>query len=353
MRKFIGFAITSVLLFGSIQISMAVENGKDATGSPYVVPITIDRGSGKFGGCSGALVAPSIVATAGHCVLDVDGLLTKKIYVGDPGSSTDSVSASDIVSSVQITSGYKAGSNNTVAADDIVFLVLSKPKKFEAPIRLASEAEVQALKSKSSILRIYGYGYSSDSGEIAKYPLYTEGTFSSQLVSNQPDSAILKPISQNTCKGDSGGPVLSISATEVLVIGVVTGSDLRNNCGTTFSSFTLISRYSNLAFAAAVTQMTNLDAQVKKAIEDSNQGLRSAESTFNAKYDALQRASQTQQNTDQKNIDELNARIEELEAQVTNLQDQLPKTITCLKGKTIKKVTGVKPKCPVGYILKG
>ena len=27
-------------------------------------------------------------------------------------------------------------------------------------------------------------------------------------------------------------------------------------------------------------------------------------------------------------------------------------TITCVKGKTTKKVTGVKPKCPAGYIKK-
>jgi len=28
------------------------------------------------------------------------------------------------------------------------------------------------------------------------------------------------------------------------------------------------------------------------------------------------------------------------------------KTITCIKGKLIKKVTGTNPKCPVGYKLK-
>jgi hypothetical protein len=28
---------------------------------------------------------------------------------------------------------------------------------------------------------------------------------------------------------------------------------------------------------------------------------------------------------------------------------QLKKTITCVKGKTLKKVTGANPKCPSGY----
>lgn len=352
MKRVLSVFSTIVVLIVFAPSTHAIEKGNDASGSSYVVPITVDRGSGKFGGCSGALIAPSIVATAGHCVLDVDGLLTKKVYVGDPGSATDSVTLADQVASIQITSSYKAGSNNTVAADDIVFLVLAKAKKFEAPIRLASEAEVQSLKSKGATLRVYGYGYTSDNGDSAKYPMYTEGIFSAQAVANQPDSAIIKPINQNTCKGDSGGPVLSISATEVLVIGIVTGSDLRNNCGTTFSSFTIISRYSNLAFAAAVTQMANLDLQVKRTTDDANQGIRSAEAAFNTKYDALQKSSKEQQTTDQQNIDELNARIEELETLVAKLEEQLPKTIVCVKGKLTKKITGVKAKCPAGYVLK-
>jgi hypothetical protein len=67
----------------------------------------------------------------------------------------------------------------------------------------------------------------------------------------------------------------------------------------------------------------------------------------------LQTASQEQSKYYQENIDELNIRIEELEAQLLKLQEQLPRTITCVKGKVVRKVTGVKPRCPSGFVLKG
>ncbi len=352
MKKFILGLLTLLFLSISLPFVNAIENGKDASGSSYVVPIKTQYSSTNMTQCSGVLIAASIVATAGHCVLNSDGLMTTKVYVGDPGSSLDSVTLSDVVSSVQITPSFKNGAGNTVGVDDIVFLVLGKPKTFSGVIRLASEAEVQALKSKSSPLKLFGYGSINDAGDTPKYPYSTEGTFSSTPVASQPDSAVVQPITNPICKGDSGGPVLSVSATEVLVVGVITGGDLRKNCASTYAIFTLVSRYSNLAFASAVTQMTNLEAQVKRATEDSNQGLRSAEASFNARYDALQKASQEQQNTDQQNIDELNARVEELEAQVEKLQSQLPKTIICVKGKIMKRVTAVKAKCPSGYSLK-
>lgn len=349
MKKSLASLITLLIFAASSPTAIAIENGKDASGSGYVVPIKTQYSSTTMTQCSGVLVAASIVATAGHCVLNADGLMTNKVYVGDPGSALDSISNADIVSSVQITPSFKNGVGNTVGVDDIVFLVLGKPKTFNSLVRLASEAEVQSLRSKSSPLKLFGYGAINDAGDTPKYPFSTEGSFSSTPVASQPDSAVVKPISNPICKGDSGGPVLSISATEILVVGVITGGDLRKNCGSTYAIFTLVSRYTNLAFASAVTQMTNFEAQVKKVTDDAIQGLRSAENTFNAKYDALEKASQEQANIDQENIDELNAQIEALEAQVLKLQEQLPKTITCIKGKLSKKVTTVKPVCPAGY----
>lgn len=35
--------------------------------------------------------------------------------------------------------------------------------------------------------------------------------------------------------------------------------------------------------------------------------------------------------------------------EIAELRSQIPKSITCIKGKTVKKITAVNPKCPVGY----
>ena len=73
----------------------AVENGDDATGNGFVVPILIDRGNSQRTACSGALIAPSIVVTAAHCLIDVNGLVTKNVYVGIAGSALSSITNED------------------------------------------------------------------------------------------------------------------------------------------------------------------------------------------------------------------------------------------------------------------
>jgi chromosome segregation ATPase len=35
--------------------------------------------------------------------------------------------------------------------------------------------------------------------------------------------------------------------------------------------------------------------------------------------------------------------------EIASLKSQIPKLITCIKGKTVKKITAVNPKCPAGY----
>jgi hypothetical protein len=46
---------------------------------------------------------------------------------------------------------------------------------------------------------------------------------------------------------------------------------------------------------------------------------------------------------------ELQASILELKNQVTILTMYATTTLTCIKGKNVKKVTGINPACPAGY----
>jgi hypothetical protein len=41
--------------------------------------------------------------------------------------------------------------------------------------------------------------------------------------------------------------------------------------------------------------------------------------------------------------------VQYLEQKMNEFQAKLPKTIVCVKGKAIKKITGNSPKCPAGY----
>jgi secreted trypsin-like serine protease len=413
MRKIV-LLLAIVILLKSAPISaVAIENGTDATGSSFVVPITFELSPNNWAGCSGALIAPQIVITAAHCAVDLNGLINKKIYVGDPGARSDSIKTSDIIKEVKMTSSYQSGTY--VTADDIAFLILSKPKTLAVKIELASEAEVLALSASKSQLKIFGYGSTSnlDTSSFTSANSGT-GTFSSiGLISKQPDSAIYMPIKGNSCAGDSGGPVMSITASKVTVVGIITGSNRTgtNMCGGTYTVFTLVNRYTNLAFAIASSLMeTSLaeskakEAELIKEIEDlkieskkltdAGYSLSASFNSLKEQYDLLLAANNglltkydetvasanskitevnalnvdawsknkllkeenasltTQISTYQVQISSLEGEIESLKVQIDELNAKLPKTITCVKGSSTKKVTAVKPKCPSGYKLK-
>ena len=347
MKKLFVTLGTLVLLVSGLTPVNAVENGTDESGNPFVVPISTTISATKANFCSGSLIAPTIVVTASHCVVDDNGLISKEVFVGQAGSSFDSIISSDRVSSVEITSTYRSGADNKVGDDDLAFLVLSKPQTLSAPIRLASESEISNFKASGTALKAIGYGYYSDSGsEKVSYPKSFTGTFNS-LQTAFANSAYLKSLVSNSCAGDSGAPIIVSTPNSVILVGILTGSSRSVYCakkmpdGAYYTLFTLISRYSNLAFASALTSINDLGDKVKAAqikISDLSDQISTLEDdSISAKNDLVDAQDQ----------------ISILRAQVKALQTKLPSTIVCVKGKLTQKVTAIKPKCTSGYTVKG
>ena len=311
----------------------AVENGSDAAGNSVVVPISVEISPGKFASCSGALLMQTVVITAGHCLIDSNGQTATNVKVGPPGSANivnDATWAKATQSYFSL--DYQGnGLNNSVGTGDIGVLTLDK--LFTASrITIASENQLLTMKSTGAKLRLIGYGYTSDAGLTSSTPNSFEASYSN-FVSSDPNQSFAESSDANPCAGDSGGPGLYTTPLRTMLVGVITGGYFSDKCskkqgnGKYLTGFTIINRYANLPMAAAADALT-----VEIGVEGQ----------LTSQINKLQNDAQTAKDEYAK-----------LQTELDGVRAKLPKSITCLKGKQIKKVTAVNPTCPVGYKLKG
>ena len=347
MRKsFILLIIVS--LISSVQTipAKAIENGEAASGNSVVVPIQIQTTSTTWSSCSGALLAPNVVATAGHCVLDKSGLISSQILVGLPGSKNVVNSGWARAIQTYTDESYRGSDvNGMVTASDIAFLVLDKSFTQTTKLYLASENTLNALKASGAKLRIVGYGMTSDSGDQNSDPNLLDTTFLKTPVAD-PNQSLAGSSKGSICKGDSGSPVLSITPTRVTLIGVVTGAFLSVNCskkqsdGLYVASFTAINRYANLSAEAITDAMARVQGQAnaaKQATND-NEGL-------SFRVDALE-----QNLSDlQESYDAANQELEQLRTVVAAFKKTGLKVLVCTNLVSTKTIVAKSPVCPKGF----
>jgi trypsin len=204
--------------------SMAIVGGKDAAPGAYPSVAEITFGSSFL--CTGTLIAPTWVLTAGHCG-SVTGaavaspaawpapLIDVRIGSVTPGAGEKvPVKRGVVEPDYLLNSGY-----------DITLLELATPST-KAPTKVVG-ASGTSLWAPGTLETIVGFGTTSEGGDMAdtlqeaQVPVTTDATCAGAYGDFDPTTMLCAGFPQggvDTCQGDSGGPLFGRDAAGALKV---------------------------------------------------------------------------------------------------------------------------------------
>ncbi|MDX6656085.1 MAG: trypsin [Solirubrobacteraceae bacterium] len=220
LKTTLAFCAAAVSLAAAPASSMAIVGGHDAGPYPSVARITF----GQSFLCTGTLIAPNWVLTAGHCGSVTGAAVASPASWPAPlidariGGHTDTQGEQVPVSQAIVEPSYLATSGY-----DITLLKLSR-NAAEAPTPVSGTSET-ALWASGTSESIVGWGTTSEGGSTpsvlqeANVPITTDSYCSGVYSDFDPKTMICAGFPQggvDTCQGDSGGPMFGHTATGAL-----------------------------------------------------------------------------------------------------------------------------------------
>lgn len=272
MRKAYAGVTTLLLcaMFGAPATSAAtplrpfILGGQPASSAKWMAYITYPDASGQYEiVCSGTLITPTVVLTAGHCGEDEAGQIRKAasftVTTGTTNVGPSGGGVQSAVSRVIVYPGYDRASDE----GDIALLQLAK--RVSAPtIRLATSSDAD-LEQGGTPATIEGWGATDpseqnfpDDLQYAPTVVQSASDCSAGSPSNYPFNAsdelcAADPPSYSTsvCAGDSGGPLIANDAAGNPVEIGVTSNGPTPCSGSPSSDFARVSAFHSWIAAAA------------------------------------------------------------------------------------------------------
>ena len=286
--------------------AVAILGGSDASGNPIVVGI-LRSPTATLAGCSGGLVAPRIVFTAAHCLTgNAEG-----VWVAQPGSDLRELTAKRIQGEkFYIPKGF----NSSVfpMQNDFGIIVLKDSFANFENIKVATIEEITKWVTEESMVLHVGYGCTAKvanppCGVTSPTPNKMETVYESRIADQFKSlipgtfTSTRISIEKTICGGDSGSPLLKEVDGKWVYLGAQSSS---NGAGCTPEC---------------------------SVICVATQGLPAANKDLIASAYAS-----------------IGVTSPEIKTQSPVSKPSM-NSITCMKGKLVKKVTSVKPVCPSGY----
>lgn len=197
-----------------------IAGGSQTTAYSYVGALKIDNKSL----CTGTLIGPTTVLTAGHCVFGFeDRLKNSGIFI--VGSNINQPDEPPLkVVGFAIPTDY----NPKTYDNDIALIYLgSQPTSKKLVSLHAGQPTWVDLISKKVSLTFVGFGYDIDDGQQVGLGVKREASWFMSAFTNKTVS--FGAADKGTCKGDSGGPAFLIDGGVTTQVAVTSGS-ATNSC---------------------------------------------------------------------------------------------------------------------------
>jgi hypothetical protein len=228
MRKRLGTIVTTIVALLLLTVSAgAITWGEpDGDGHPYVGTLLFVQNGVGYYSCSGTLLSPTVMLTAGHCVEEA-GNTNDVTYVrfdenaltglGDYRSVSQWLKKEWIKAKAVIPHPQYDDYAEFPLTYDVGLVILSKPVYLEEYGELPSRGFLETLSSKDDRFTVVGYGlqgyinpfyrddYARYVGEVSLVEL--NSTFAGGASAKFTNSPGGGNGSGGTCFGDSGGPV--------------------------------------------------------------------------------------------------------------------------------------------------
>jgi len=367
-KSVLGLAISLLFTVVATTHSHAVEFGQDATGDPNAV---------KVGGASGFLYSDRIVFTAAHNFgAEYPGVVRyweSEGVIYNPGIVARAGQKQYKVKKVLVASTYRprVGDDQT-RIDDFAIIILQESIPMKNEVVVATSDDINLfIKNKTPVLMV-GYGFQNPSQRVNyEWAKSSPMKMTSYLVSNEElrnyyrvnanefrsNQTILDygiPNSRefgSNCDGDSGAGFFVEKENVRFYLGAAGGSQAGiTNCQT-FTKFGIGGGMSGITptfkFINLVKQAESIVAEDKQREFAEAEEIRLA-AELEAKQEAYAKAKAEAEAKAKAKADEEAKAKAEVEAKAKVALSKKT-TIRCVKGKMVKKVTAVNPKCPTGY----